>query len=255
MEQTQRTFQINVSQNELTAVLKRLFEHLGDANYDYGACADSVTWLEAHGFAGIRSLEAVLERLLAKNHVPTEIVSSESDHFAINAGGQTLFAIAPVAVDLGVSMLSRSTPFRITITNAVNPLAMIPGVHRARRYPGSIAAWWRAVDEPMLHLVHGGENCVYPEYQRFQLSDDDSQSAANVTLICSSESQDLRERLPDTTSLARIDCMTASAFAERHAQILDAGIEVDKSSFEKLCEVADRVLVESTDTSRSGAGE
>lgn len=236
-------------------MLKRLFEHLGDANYDYGACADSVTWLEAHGIAGIRSLEAVLDRLLAKNHVPTEIVSSEPDHFTINAGGQTLFAIGPVAVDLGASMLSRSSPFRITITNAVNPSAMVAGIHRGRRYPGSMAAWWRSTDEPILHLVRGGANCEYPEYQRFQLSADEEYLPGSVTLVCSTVFSELNDHIPDTAALDCLETIGTTEFANRYAQILDSGIEVDEGSFNSLCEVADRVLVESTDTSRSGAGE
>jgi hypothetical protein len=255
IETEKEEYHINVSRNELTSVLKRLFEHLSDVNYDYGVCADSVVWLEAHGFAGIRSLESVLERLLAKSHVPTEIVSGEFDHFEINAGGQTLFAIAPVAVDLGISMLSRSTLFRISIENAANPLALIPGVHRACRLSASMAAWWRDSEESILHLVQGGANGEYPQYQRFKLGDDAIHSRAHVTVICSSDAEGLGDLLPDTASFERIECVTANEFAERHARTLESGIEIETSSFDNLCEVANRVLVESTDTSRSGAGE
>lgn len=255
MKLKKRNAHINVSRNELTSVLKRLFEYLSDVNYDYGVCADSVVWLESHGFAGISSLESVLECLLAKSHVPTEIVSGESDHFKINAGGQTLFAIAPVAIDLGISMLARSTSFRISIENATNPLALIPGIHRVCVLSPSMAAWWRAPEEPILHLVQSGAIGEYPQYQRFKLGDDAIHSGDHVTVICSSDAEGFGDLLPDTTSFECIDCVIASEFAERHARTLAAGIEVETSSFEKLCEVADRVLVESTDISRSGAGE
>ena len=212
-------------------------------------------WLEAHGLAGIRSLNSVLERLLAKSHSPTEIVSGQSDHFEINAGGQTLFAIAPIAIDLGISMLSRSTPFRISIENATNPLALIPGVHRACRLSVSMAAWWRDSEEPTLHLVQGGANGEYPHYQRFVLGDDTTHTHGLVTIICSSEAEGPEDLVPVTASFERIDCVASSEFIERHARILKTGIEIDTDSFDNLCEVANRVLAESTGTSRSGAGE
>jgi len=250
-----RAVHINVSLNELTSVLKRLFEHLSDVNYDYGAGADAVVWLEVHGFAGISSLESVIEGLLAKSHVPTEIVSGEADNFEINAGGQTLFAIAPVAIDLGISMLSRSSPFRISIENATNPLALIPGIHRVCSLSASIVAWWRDTEGSIFHVVQSGASGEYPQYQRFKLDGDSTHARAHVTVVCSSEAEDLGELLPDTASLECIESVTASEFIERHAQVLAAGIEIDASSFNSLCEIADQVLVESTDTSRSGAGE
>ena len=182
-------------------------------------------------------------------------MSGESDNFKINAGGQTLFAIAPVAIDLGISMLARSTSFRISIENATNPLALIPGIHRVCVLSPSMAAWWREPEEPILHLVQSGAIGEYPQYQRFKLGDDAIDSGDHVTVICSSDAEGFGDLLPDTTSFERIDCVIASEFAERHARTLAAGIEVEASSFEKLCEVADRVLVESTDISRSGAGE
>jgi len=229
-----------ISRNELSVMLNRVFEQLGDVNYDYSACADSILWLETHGFSAIDSLEVVFPQFLAKNHVPTKIVSSEPEHFTINAGGQSLFAIASVAVDLGASMLSRSNPFRITITHARNPMAMIPAIHRGRRYPGSIAAWWRSEDGLILNLVQGGTGYDYPEFQCYEVSDDDCSSQNIVDIVCCTGMQKISDLAPDTSTLIGLEALGQAGFAERHNQSLDAGIQVDTESLAKLRAFIDR---------------
>lgn len=211
--------------------------------------------MDAHGLPGTGSIESTLTPMQKNGRSGLHIVSNESNGAVIDAGGQSLFAVAEAAIDLCVSLASKSAPGRVTIANGQNAIAVLSGIYRCSRMQNSLAAWWLDDDDSICHVVCASKADRYPEYKRFQLNENSDVAANSVEIICALDEQELTAYLPDTTSWETVESIDPEDFVARRRLYVDTGIEIDEIIYQQLCEIADRVLVESTDQSRSGAGE
>jgi len=230
--------EINLSRNELWALLVKVFEALFGHRRDYYDMARTVLWLECHGHKGVKQLVKSLP-VLENGSLPEPTLAEISDtHLVMDGGGRSLLDIGPSLSDLAIACASENGIVRIDIFNIRSAAALIVALpFIARQRFNGVAVGLNTVCVTVL-----GTNCptIFNRPSEGQLS-----------LICTCDGIDVSEYVEDERSVLKSVEMQTEFFSAS----LENGINILTSEFEALKDVAANILVEATEASRRGAGE
>lgn len=248
---------MKVSFNELQGLCRKAFAGIGFAEGDAIDAADMVAWLEVHGLNGVAALSKGMTYLLHEDPArsPT-VLYEDADLTVLDAHGQSVLGNASLAVELGYAR-ARARGLSITrIRHCHNRVLMLGYLSRLARRGMNLTAFWRNAHNPLVEQVvcfKAGhpipEMCVYtveepPEGTR---ANDD------ITLIMANH-VDLMPSLRSDYDLRDLHQLTETDLENRRQQALVEGMDVDDALWHNLKSLADRLLVEATEASRSGAG-
>jgi len=241
---------IKVSANELLALLRRLFEQVSRQQDDYNHVAESIVWLEMRGLPGMASMMGCLPKLHACEIHRVPAAGNEAIVKDYDAGGNSLITTACSMVDAALAAATTSNSFHATVHSCTQQLAIIPELCRYGRQGYSAMAWWRDETDGRVHVAMSTAANANPDY--WQLPGEMAEQVSSHTLMleCSTDPDSLHANVPDVSPT-----FSATQFAEQHQSCLLNGIEIDAEHYRLCCELADKILVESTDVSRGGAGE
>ena len=233
----------------MIALLKRTFEQLSRQQDDYSYVAEAIVWLEMRGLPGLESVIDCLPELHACELRRAEPTANETLIKEYDAGNNSLLTTANSVVDAAIAGATNAATFHATVHNCTQQFAIVPELCRYSREGHAALAWWR--DEAAdVHVVMSTASTPNPDY--WQLPGETAKQLDQRTLMleCSTDAELLRANIPEARAT-----ISSGDFAERHEFCLLNGIEIDAQHYRLCCEVADKILVESTDASRDGAGE
>jgi hypothetical protein len=243
---------VKVSKNELKASLHKAFEGLGFHSGDYHNAADMVIWLETHGFYGFDRLLAALSYLNTTAPVHADLSHDDGYNFVLDGKGTSILLCGSEAVDLLRAASKADSGAGLELINCYNRTFIIQRLVKSAERNVACVAYWRQLDYCVKVSVEAGD--FLPEYKTFSLIEEfDAQSlrifsGPSLGIIENQFKQYLKfGSLIDTYESVKMeDCYRNS---------LEHGVEIDEALWKTLDDLVARVLVESTELSRAGAGD
>ena len=243
---------MKVSKNELLASLKKAFEALGFQPGDYYDAADMVVWLETHGFYGFDRLLAALTYLNTTVPVHADLVQEDAHNFVLDGKGTSVLLCGSEAVDLIRSQVMKGSCAGLELINCCNRTFIVQRLIKAAQRNLAFIAYWRQLDYCVKVSVKPGTHL--PEYQTFTMLDVvDPQS---LRIFCGKSLDAIEEQYAAELEFGDlVDTFSEAEMADSYRNSVEEGIEIDESLWKTLDSLVARVLVESTDSSRAGAGD
>ena len=248
---------MKVSFNEMQGLSRKAFSGIGFDEGDANDAADMVVWMEANGLEGIDALRRSLAFILAEDQSRSpELIYQDADLCVVDALNRTALGNASLAIELGYAKC-RARGLSVTkIRNCHNRMLIVGYLSRVARRDMSVTAFWRDSHEPLTEILvsfKAGEES--PEICMYSLDDipDDTEPNNGITLIMANHVNLRPDFKTDNklNNLLRHDSLSMHNWKEH---FLKQGIDVDPELWNRLKELATRILVEASDDSRGGAG-
>lgn len=248
---------MKVSFNEMQGLSRKAFSGIGFEEGDANDAADMVVWMEANGLQGIDALKRSLAFILAEDQSRSpELIYQDADLCVVDAHNRTALGNASLAIELGYAKC-RARGLSVTkIRNCHNRMLIVGYLSRVARRDMSVTAFWRDSHEPLTEILvsfKAGEES--PDICMYSLNDipDDTEPNNGITLVMANHVNLLPDFKTDNklNNLLRHDSLSMHNWKEH---FLKQGIDVDPELWDRLKELATRILVEASDDSRSGAG-
>jgi len=225
---------MRVSLNEIQVMCRKAFEGMGFAAGDCEDAADLVGWLHLQGLDGIGALEKALDYLQGEAEQPFALCYEDNALLVIDAKGQSVLRCAATAVELALGKALRGGQAVLRIHHCHNRLLLLGYLSRAAELGLQVQARWD--DTRQRHVATFAAGANRPELHS------DAPPAASEAIEQSI-----------TVLFSRPAHPTPSVVAT-HAT-LSQGFTVSERTWQRLRQMADHILVESTEASRRhGAG-
>ena len=245
---------LNLSLNELRALLRRTYEALYHHGYDFLVMARSCLWLEAHGLDGI----GLILRSLPDLETPCrEIVLAEpfAGQFVLEGHGRCLIPFVNVSADLAIAAAQDNGFGQIDILNVYGRLNIFAALKKSARLNLYAAAIWYDEGEERTHVLWLKPSKALPDYYILNEVHQGAWGESGLRFICSETSEVVTKNVRAVLGEDTAPFKTAEDFTNNYEQALENGITVTRQAYVELNKIADRLLVPSTDASRQGAGE
>lgn len=245
---------IQLSLNELRALLRRTYEALYHHGYDFTVMARSCLWLETHGLDGI----GLILRSLDDLDTPcAKLVLSQTgpDKYLIDGQGRCLIPFMNASADLAIASAQRSGFGQIDILNIFGRLNIFAALKKAARLNLWAAALWYDEGDKASYALWLNKHKSLPDFYKIDGEIEGPWGDSGLRFVCARGPErveaKVRYMLPGQARPIR----TAHEFEACQQAALDNGLSVKLADYAKLNALADRLLVPSTDESRRGAGE
>ncbi len=245
---------INLSLNELRALLRRTYEALYHHGYDFSVMARSCLWLEAHGLDGIGLILRSLPDL-GKPCREVNLTAPSDTGYVLAGQGRCLIPFVNSATDLAIANAQDNGFGQIDILNVFGRLNIFAALKKSARLDLYAAAIWYDSCEGRTHVLWLSSGNTLPDYFILDEVHGGPWGMSGVRFVCAvapdAVTKNVRAVLPEDARPFK----TAAQFAARYDSALEGGVPVRLSDYAALNKIADRLLVPSTDESRRGAGE
>lgn len=246
-----------MSMNELSSLLRRSFEGLGFSQADYEDAAAATVWLESHGFEGLDTVHGAWSHLQSRT-VENTVISPDCTirgRYEIDCGGASLLVRGRLMVEF-VMAEANSGLVQAECHRVRDRLAILPSLVVSAGYGIAALAYWQNGSD--FHVAGIEPGAAYPDYRVFTLPFDSDPSTRSICIVCCSNTQmidDFRDALPQTKIAINALHISPREMANCREATLMNGLRVEPDYLRTLIVSAERVLVESTEQSRRGAGE
>lgn len=248
---------MKVSFNELQGLCRKAFSGIGFEEGDAADAADMVAWMQCHGFHAIDQLSRGLDYLLEEDpEALPEVVYQDGDLAVLDGHGQSVLRSISLATELGFAKARARGLSVVKIRRCHNRQLIMGYLSRLAGRGINITAFWRNSQEPLTEQVVGFRaGHPTPEVRIFAVRDVPEENEPNdgITLVMANHV----ELLPSLGTGHDLDLLAHHSESDLMAcreQALLEGIEVDDVIWSRLKTLAHRMLVASSDASRSGAG-
>ncbi len=249
-----RKTDLNLSLNELRALLRRSYEALYHHGYDFGVMARSCLWLETHGLDGIG---LILRSLPDLEEPCRDIDLSETSpgHFVLDGQGRCLIPFVNAGADLAIAAAQDNAFGQIDILNIYGRLNIFAALKKSARLNLYAAAIWYDAGEERTHILWLQSGNDLPNYYILNEIHQGPWGGSGLRFICSNTSDVVKKNVRTVLSEDVKPYKTSSDFTAAYQHALEHGIAISHKAYAALNKVADRLLVPATDASRRGAGE
>ena len=248
---------LSCSYNELSALVRRFFEALTGGRGDYATAAKSVCWLELRGLDGIRQLVADKDNYQQEVRPLTDIVSSESTPCPVDLSGRGVFYDGFLVFDTAIGFAMHGAALVYHIDCEGDPRFVLPGLVLCSDAGLFATVCWTNEDGASMSVASITPGSKNPTVSF--IADKTSDLSKKIMLAVSQDAAFTQQALLNTgidLKTARVQSsITPKEFQERVDASLVNGISVNREDLSILSSIADRVLVESSDQSRKGAGD
>ena len=248
---------MKVSFNELQGMGRKAFIGIGFAEGDAIDAAEMVAWMEAHGLGGVAALKKGLDYLLTEDPTDTPtLVYQDGDLSVLDAHNHSILGNASLGMELGYAR-ARARGLSITkIRHCHNRVLVIGYLSRLARRGMNVTAFWRNSHQPLIEQVVGFRaGHPVPEIFVYSVEEipEDTEKNDGITLIMANH-VDLLPSLRSNYALTNLMRQTEEDLERHRDRALVEGLEVDDQLWHTLKALADRLLVEASVGSRTGAG-
>ncbi|GAA3896451.1 hypothetical protein GCM10022228_04070 [Halomonas cibimaris] len=250
---------MKVSYNELQGLCRKAFLGMGFGDGDASDAADMVAWMQLHELDGLQALNRGLDYLLAEQlegaRTPV-MLYADGDLAVLDGQGGSVLGSSSLALELGFAKARARGLAVIKIRRCHNRQLIMGYLARIAGRGMNATAFWRNAQAPLTEQVVGFRaGGSVPEIRVYAVTQVPEENAHNdgVTLLFANHV----ELLPSMRSEYAYDLLAchreSDLLASRERAMLD-GILIDDAVWDRLKHLATRILVESTEASRSGAG-
>ncbi|GEN24062.1 hypothetical protein HCU01_20110 [Halomonas cupida] len=257
---------MKVSYNELQALCRKAFQAMGFEEGDASDAADMVAWMQLYELSGLTALGRGLDFLLEdQDERAPELIYSDGDLAVLDSHGASVLKSSSLALELGFAKARARGLAVIKIRHCHNRQLIMGYLARLAGRGMNVTAFWRNAqapdsgkmnDTPLIEQVVGFRaGSSVPEIRVYAVHEVPEENEPNdgVTLIMANHV----DLLPSLRSEYQLDLLARHQESDLLAcreRAMQQGIEVDEGLWVRLKSLATRLLVESTETSRSGAG-
>ena len=244
-----RRVHIKVSLNELNALIHRAFEGCGCALADCDDCARAIVWLESAGIATLPSVLAKFDRDEIPDALPLASQRHGTHGWTIDLRDSSLLHAAILVSEFATGAMRGGDGLTVQVQACSDPEAIVFVAHECARRGFYSGCYWTnaqqhfasASPEDPIPAILTGPNANGDRQVRLLLQRQPFELTDGFSLLALTGIQDFAD------SSHRIGAALRDS--------LDEGIEIDPQHYEKLQCLGERVLVESNERSRTGAGE
>lgn len=243
-----------ISANELTALLKRVFEGMGYTTGQYEDAAALVSWLQLHGEDGLGELERALDLVADRERPQPELNAEGAGVFAADCHGRSALNCLPGLLELASVQAREQGLVRVELQRCHNRKFVLKLLADcARQGLWAQARWDNGRSPVQRHCASIEAGAAYPGYQSYPLTEQPSETARHaLVLLLGTPAQ--RPPLAETRATRLERSVAPDEFALAREQALENGMEISSALWQRLNKLAEAVLVESSERSRSGAG-
>lgn len=243
---------MKVSRNELMASLKKAFEGLGFSVGDYQDAAAMVVWSQMHGFNGLQQLQLALPFLANCPCLHAKLIEDTDQQALLDGQYSSLLLCGSQTVRLACAMARQHGSGCVQLDNCHNRAFVIQRLVSAAQLGSALIAYWQ--NGTIGHKVTIEPYAKQPEYQQYRV--DDSATSQSLFVFAGSDLLPLEQQFLSQFKLgAQVNGLSTETMQESYQQMLEQGIEIDEQFWVELDNLVARVLVESTESSRAGAGD
>ncbi len=248
---------MQVSRNELIAVVKQAFEGLGYAQGDYENAADTFVWSELHGLNGLQGLQrAVTDSTTAKKIKPGAYSLVSGARW--NLAGASCFQVADLALG-ALRVQAQRNPdgiVSISLNDYRDPELIAKFISERINQNFAVAAIWFAEQGSRANVIRPDRNALNISYQQYTFSKTDFKKDQPLRLYAGVDAEAVNNRIAlSLPEEAQLDVELGGAeMSESFTRQIANGIEIENGLWEKLISLGNNVLVEATEQSRLGAG-
>ncbi|MDZ3992683.1 DUF3726 domain-containing protein [Pseudomonas sp. Teo4] len=227
---------MRISLNEIQVMCRKAFEGMGFAAGDCEDAAELVGWLQLQGLDGIGTLEKALDYLQREADQSFSLSYEDDSLLVIDANGQSVLRCAATAVELALAKALQSGQALLRIRHCHNRVLLLGQLSRAAELGLDVQAHWG--DARLRHIAtfNAGANRPTLHCEEQPCTDDAVEQGISVSFSRPA-------RCVSTTSPANAQATLAEGFT------------ISEQTWQRLKQLADNILVESTDASRRhGAG-
>ena len=224
---------MRVSLNEIQVMCRKAFEGMGFAAGDCEDAADMVGWLQLQGLDGVAALEKALDYLQNEADQPFALLYEDSALLVIDAKGQSVLRCAATAVELALGKALRCGHAVLLIHHCHNRLLLLGYLCRATELGLNVQARWSDARQVRIAAFNAGNTCPDLRIEERPTAKEVEQS---ITVAFSQSAKPAHPQACPQAALAQ-------------------GFTVSEQTWLRLKQLAENVLVESTEASRQhGAG-
>ncbi len=247
---------MRLSNSELISLLKRALEGSGWNNGRYEEAAYAIWWLESRGISWLDDLANVWPRLF-RSVVPTpELIKDHMANSVIDAGRSSLLHCGPNSIDLAYANACSESLVSVETRHCLDRIMILPGLAvLSKRGASAMARWY---SNNLLHIATIRAGSRFPTYTQYAIPEGKRVEDTSLYIICSCDLDGVNHYRRNMSKLNEshnvVKELLPEHFAQRTEDSLADGIHVLRESVDILNKAGDRVLVEATDQSRTGAG-
>ncbi|MEM8497047.1 MAG: DUF3726 domain-containing protein [Pseudomonadota bacterium] len=246
----------NVSSNELTALLKRVFEAMGCDQSALEDAAYSIVAAESRGFPTLDTLPKILERLQGEKPAPASGVDKNTDWLEINGNCSSVACYGSVFADLAAAYVKRVNKCVFVRVRSCHERLMILHALLSNAASGvPMLAYWNRQSPPDQWCAYlASSEPAADQYLEYTLSDKTS-SPDCLNLIAAPEFEQILPHWQQIQAQSKQQkAISAAEIQHRFELSISNGIPIQRSLWEHLQQIALNVLVPSSERSRAGAG-
>ncbi|MDH4555955.1 DUF3726 domain-containing protein [Pseudomonas sp. BN417] len=243
-----------ISANELTALLKRVFEGMGYAPGHYEDAAALVSWLQLHGEDGLGELERALELVADRERPATDLVAEGPATLIAECHGRSTLNCLPTLLELASVHALEQRTVQVEVRHCHNRKFILKLLADCARHGLWAQASWDNGHAPVRrHLARIDANAAYPTYLEYSLPDHAPRAdRQSLSLLLGTAAQP--QPALEVEAAGKERCITPAQFSEAREQALEHGMEISPALWQRLNLLAEAVLVENSERSRGGAG-
>lgn len=240
---------MQVSHNELVVLTGKAFAGMRRSCGEADMIANMVVDLEMVGLNGVDHFVKALDFLQQERDCPVDVEASSSSLLTANLHGCSILCHLPTLLDYTLEKLIHRKAITLNIQHCHNRWLAFGELVKLAAKGLSVKATWHNGHDPK-HIVYVlNKGCINPEL--FVSAQPAPQPEDLHSLKIEISTQVIA--LPAATEFDHH--ISSQRLAETQAQAWQQGIAVDKAHWQRIKQAAGAILVESSDTSRRGAGE
>lgn len=243
---------MRVSRNELTASLKKAFEGLGFSVGDYQDAAAMVVWSQMHGLNGLQQLREALPSLYQCQCLHAKLISDGDDYAVLDGQSSSVLLCGSQTVRLACALARQHGSGQVQLNNCHNRRFVAQRLVSAAQLGSALLAYWVEGQVGFkLSIQSGAKQPVLSRYSPSLIAADQS-----LMVFADTDLSSIDQRFSATIHPGPlVETMTPETMLSNYHEQLELGIHIDESLWHELDNLVARVLVESTESSRAGAGD
>lgn len=244
-----------ISSNELTALLKRVFEGMGYPVGSYEDAASLVKWLQVHGEQGFGELQRALPYVADRQRPAVQLLAEESQTLLFDCFGRSALNCLPSIVELAASKVLEQGCVTLKVRNCHNRKFILKLLVDCARQGISGLAYWQNGKQPVSeHVASIAAGAAYPVYSEALLEHASAAATQTLTLLLSTHLDLLGQLRAGAGRRSGYRQVSPEQFAQAGQGALEGGMDIAIELWQQLNQLAAAVLVENSEQSRSGAG-
>nr|WP_325062647.1 DUF3726 domain-containing protein [Photobacterium chitinilyticum] len=240
---------MQVSHNELVVLIGKAFTGLRRSCGEADMIANMVADLEMVGLNGVEHFVKALAFLQQERDCPVDVEATSPGLLTANLHGCSILCHLPTVLDFTLEKLIGRSSITLNIQHCHNRWLAFGELVKLAAKGLSVKATWHNGHDPKHIMYVLNKGCINPELFV------SAQSATQPACLHSLKIEISTQPIPQPEASEFEHHISSQTLANAQVQAWQHGITVDETHWQQIKQAAGAILVESSDTSRRGAGE